>query len=400
MKSQQVYENSWSQPYNAIIVGAGFAGSILARECAERLGWKVALIERRDHIAGNMYDYKTESHINVHAYGPHIFHTDNERVYTYLSRFTEWAPYEHRVLARVGDEYLPVPFNYISLVKAFGDDKSELLRLKLDAAFGAGSRVTLKALKDAQDPDLSEVADYVYKNIFLHYTMKQWGKDPDEVNQDVVNRVPILLSEDDRYFQDTYQGLPLNGYTALFENLLRHDLIDIFTGVDARNILSFEDHRIQINGSPYGGVVIYSGALDELFGDTFGMLPYRSVNMVFEDHETGNFQPVATVNYTVSEDFTRITEFKKMTFDEEVLAGKTTILKEYPCVYKREEDLTPYYPLFDKEPQELYQQYAQQAEKIVGFHALGRLAQYRYYDMDDCVDAALLLADELVERYR
>ena len=224
--------------YDAIVVGAGYAGATCARRLAEACGFKVAVIERRPHIAGNAYDYEDAAGILVHKYGPHIYHTFDDRVHQFLSRFTEWTNYQHKVLANIHGTLMPVPFNHASLKLAFGDEKGERLYQKLVATFGENKKVPIMDLREKNDPELSEVADYVYENVFLHYTMKQWGKTPDQIDKSITGRVPVFVGDDDRYFpQAPHQGMPVEGYTKLFERMLDHDLIDVFLGVDVRDIM-------------------------------------------------------------------------------------------------------------------------------------------------------------------
>ncbi len=381
--------------YDAIVVGAGYAGAVCARSLAESCGMKVAVLERRDHIGGNAYDYIDDAGVLIHKYGPHIYHTFNDRVDQYLSRFTDWTNYQHKVLANVHGTLMPVPFNHTSLKLAFGEEKGERLYQKLVATFGENKKVPIMELREKNDPELSEVADYVYENVFLHYTMKQWGKTPDDIDPAVMGRVPVFVGDDDRYFpQAPHQGMPKISFTDLFEHMLNHDLVSVFLGVDARDILSVGDSAVTVCGRPYGGEVIYTGALDELFGFDLGALPYRTVDMVFETLDKDQFQPVGTVNYTVSENFTRITEFKNMT--GQVVAGKTTILREYSRTYIPGVGETPYYVINEPENIELYKLYRKRVEGILSFHCVGRLAEYRYYDMDGVVASALDLSDEII----
>ncbi len=383
------------QSYDAIVVGAGYAGAVCARRLAEACGNKVAIIERRPHIGGNAYDYLDEAGILVHKYGPHIYHTTNERVHEYLSRFTEWTDYSHKVLANIHGTFMPVPFNHRSLKLAFGEERGEALYQKLVATFGKDKKVPIMELRSKNDPDLEEIADYVYENVFLHYTMKQWGKTPDQIDPAVTGRVPVFVGDDERYFpQAPHQGMPKEGYTKLFENMLNHDLIDVFLGVDVRDLLKVSETSVSVCDKPYGGEVVYTGALDELFGYDLGALPYRTVDMVFETMDVDDFQPATTVNYTVSENFTRITEFKKMT--GQVVPGKTTILREYSRTYIPGVGETPYYVINEPQNQELYKKYRKRVSGVLNFHVVGRLAEYRYYDMDGVVASALELSDELI----
>lgn len=383
------------QSYDAIVVGAGYAGAVCARRMAEACGFKVAIIERRNHIAGNAYDCKDEAGVLIHKYGPHIYHTTNDRVHEFLSRFTEWTDYSHKVLANVHGQLMPVPFNHQSLKIAFGDEKGERLYQKLVATFGQDKKVPIMELREKNDPELSEIADYVYENVFLHYTMKQWGKTPDEIDPAVMGRVPVFVGDDDRYFpQAPHQGMPEVSFTDMFAHMLDHDLISVFLDVDARDILEVGERSVNICGKPFGGEVIYTGALDELFDFDLGALPYRTVDMVFETLDKDQFQPVGTVNYTVSENFTRITEFKNMT--GQVVPGKTTILREYSRVYIPGVGETPYYVINEPENIELYKKYRARVEGVLNFHVVGRLAEYRYYDMDGVTASALELSDEII----
>ncbi|WP_028264338.1 UDP-galactopyranose mutase [Atopobium fossor] len=381
--------------YDVLVVGAGYAGATCARRLAEACGYKVAVIERRDHIAGNAYDYEDAAGVLVHKYGPHIYHTFNDRVHQFLSRFTEWTDYEHKVLANINGTLMPVPFNHTSLKLAFGDEKGERLYQKLVATFGENKKVPIMELRDKNDEELAEVADYVYENVFLYYTMKQWGKTPDQIDKSITGRVPIFVGDDDRYFpQAPHQGMPAQGYTKMFEHMLDHDLIDVFLNVDVRDILSVTETNVVVRERPYGGEVIYTGPLDELFDLDLGGLPYRTLDMQFETLDTDQFQPVGTVNYTTSEDFTRITEFKNMT--GQVVPGKTTIMREYSKEFEPGSGETPYYAILQDDTRALYEQYRDRVRGLVNFHPAGRLAEYRYYDMDGVCASALNLCDEII----
>lgn len=381
--------------YDMIVVGAGFAGSVCARRVAEGAGFRVAVLERREHIAGNAYDYVNDEGILVHKYGPHIYHTYSERVHEFLSRFTKWTDYQHKVLANIHGTLMPVPFNHTSLKLAFGDDRGEELYRKLVDTFGEDKKVPIMELRQKNDPDLQEVADYVYENVFLYYTMKQWGQTPDQIDPSVTGRVPVFIGDDDRYFpQAPYQGMPEDGYTVLFEHMLDHDLIDVFVGVDARDIFTLDENNVSVCGKVYGGEIVYTGPLDELFNLDLGALPYRTLDMQFETLEQDQFQPVGTVNYTTSEDFTRITEFKNMT--GQVVPGKTTIMKEFSHAYEPGSGQTPYYAIIDPKNRALYERYLERVQNLTNFHPVGRLAEYRYYDMDAVTDSALELSDEII----
>ena len=390
--------------YDTLIVGAGFAGAVTARRLAEA-GRRVLVLEKHDHIGGNAYDRPDAAGVLIHQYGPHIFHTNDKEVYDFLSRFTKWRDYQHTVAANIpaadgGRTEMPVPFNLVSLRLAFGPEKAAELEQKLLDTYGAGTKVTILQLRQNTDPDLKALAQYVYDHVFVRYTMKQWGKTPEEIDPAVTARVPVFLSEDCRYFQDAYQGMPLEGYTVLFENMLRHENITLRTGFDARERLRFEDAhaggQIYFDNAPFDGDVIYSGPADELFGCCFGRLPYRTLDFKFETYPQDVWQSHGTVNYTMDEDYTRITEFKYLT--GQVLPGATTIVKEYSRAYTGAEDEIPYYAIANDDTAALYARYAEKAAHFPRLHLLGRLAEYRYYNMDAIVAGALRLSDALVKQ--
>ena len=382
--------------FDCLVIGAGYAGSVAAREMAERGGRRVLVLERRGHVGGNAYDCLDEHGILIHKYGPHIFHTSERRVFDYLSRFTGWRDYQHRVVANVHGRFLPVPFNLASLHMAFPKEKAARLEDKLLSAYSANARVTILSLRENTDPELREVADYVYENVFVHYTMKQWGQTPEEIDPATTARVPILLSRDDRYFQDPYQGMPLEGYTLLFQRMLDHLRITVELGVDARERMALEDGVIRLDGEPFAGPVIYTGEVDELFSFRFGHLPYRTLDFDFETLEVDRFQPTATVNYTVSEDYTRITEYKQLT--GQVVPGRTTIMKEYSRAYTGSPGEIPYYAVISPENNALYGRYRDLAGGFSNLHLLGRLAEYKYYNMDAIALRALTLCDGILEQ--
>ena len=386
--------------YDAVLVGAGFAGAVCARELAERGGKRVLVLERRDHIGGNAFDRTDDAGVLIHQYGPHIFHTNDRRVYDYLSRFTTWRDYQHRVIANLPDERaggrmtFPVPFNLTSLETAYGPEEGKRLGEKLLAAYGPERKVTILELRQNSDPEISALADYVYEHVFVHYTMKQWGQRPEDIDPNTTARVPVFLSRDDRYFQDAYQGMPLEGYTALFQRLLHYPNIEVRLGVDALSLLKVEGERVTFAGAPFAGPVVYTGQADELFAFRFGPLPYRTLDFAFETLPQDDFQGYGTVNYTVDEPYTRITEFKHLT--GQVKPGLTTIVKEYSRAYTGAEGEIPYYAIINEDNNALYARYRAEADKCPNLHLLGRLAEYKYYNMDAIVARALELSDQLI----
>ncbi len=380
--------------YDTIIVGAGIAGATAARILVENGNQKVLVIERRAHVGGNCYDAPDAHGILIHEYGPHIFHTGDEKVREFLSRFTEWYDFGHEVVAKVGDKLIPVPFNLNTLHMVYDEGKANHLEKKLIEAYGEGSRVPIMKLRENADADVREIAEYVYQNVFLYYTMKQWGQKPEEISPEVTGRVPVVISRDNRYFKDKYQSVPLHGFTPMFEKMLDHPNIEVRTNTECRNVLSFAEGTILFEGAPYTGNVIYTGALDELFDCRYGRLPYRSLDFKFEHLDQDSFQGHSVVNYTVSEDYTRITEFKFLTGQKDT--DGTTIVREYPFAYTGAEGEIPYYAILNEENEELYRKYRALTEEYSGFYLLGRLAEYKYYNIDAMAAKAMELASGLM----
>ena len=287
-------------PFDCLVIGAGMAGAICARELAERGGKKVLVLERRDHVGGNAYDCFDQAGVLIHRYGPHIFHTNDKRVYDYLSRFTPWLSYQHQVVANIpaesGRMEMPVPFNLVSMRTAFGKEKADSLAKRLIAAYGAEKKVTILELRQNPDPEIAALADYVYEHVFVHYTMKQWGQTPEEIDPATTARVPVRLSRDDRYFQDPWQGMPLEGYTPMFQRMLDHPSITVELGVDARDRVSFGEGQVLLDGVPFSGPVIFTGQADELFGFQDGRLPYRTLDFRLETYDRQFYQSLGTVN--------------------------------------------------------------------------------------------------------
>lgn len=379
--------------YNSIIIGSGIAGSVAARQLAEK-GKKVLVIERRSHIGGNCYDEKDDHGILIHTYGPHIFHTAKEEVYQYLSQYTKWYEFGHEVVANIHGKLMPIPFNLNTLYEVYDKERADHLEQKLIETYGKDTRVPILKLRESEDPEIRGIADFVYENVFLKYTMKQWGQTPEEIDPAVTGRVPVLVSYDNRYFQEPYQGVPAEGFTKLFENLLDHENITVQLNTDAKEVLKLlpEEESVFFQGEKFQGDVIYTGALDELFDCRFGRLPYRSLNFVFEHFDQPDYQGHSVVNYTVSEDYTRITEFKYLTGQQ---CKDTTIMKEYPFAYTGAEGEIPYYAIANEENQKLYEKYVHLIEKIPNIHLLGRLAEYKYYNIDAMTEKALALAKQL-----
>ncbi|WP_018479182.1 UDP-galactopyranose mutase [Pontibacter roseus] len=359
--------------FDYLIVGAGFAGSVLAERLASQLNKKVLIIDKRPHIAGNAFDHYNESGILVHKYGPHIFHTNSREVFEYLSQFTAWRPYEHRVLASVDGQLVPMPINLDTINKLYG---LSLTSFEVDDFFKSVAE-EVSPVRTSEDVVVSKVGRELYEKFFRNYTRKQWGMDPSELDKSVTSRVPVRTNRDDRYFTDTFQAMPLHGFTSMFEKLLAHPNIKIMLNTDYHDILDMIPFR----------EMIYTGPVDEYFDFRYGKLPYRSLEFKHETLDKPVHLPVAVVNYPNEHAYTRITEFKYLTGQEHT---KTSVVYEYP---QAEGD--PYYPVPRPENAALYNQYKKLADATPGVHFVGRLATYKYYNMDQVVAQALTLFKKL-----
>jgi UDP-galactopyranose mutase len=364
------------EPFDYLVVGAGFAGSVIAERLASQAGKRVLLCDRRPHIGGNAYDCYDDAGILIHKYGPHIFHTNSRRVFEYLSQFTRWRPYEHRVLASVDGKLLPIPINLDTVNRLYG---LNLRSEELEAWFAQRAEPRAQ-IRTSEDVVVSKVGRDLYEKFFRHYTRKQWGLDPSELDASVIARIPVRTNRDDRYFTDTYQYMPLHGYTRLFENMLAHPNIKLLLNTDYREIMGLIPFR----------EMIYTGPIDEFFDYCFGKLPYRSLEFRFETLDMPWVQPVAVINYPNEHPYTRVTEFKHLSGQAH---RQTTIVYEYP---RAEGD--PYYPVPRPENAELYKRYKELADQTPNVHFVGRLATYRYYNMDQVVGQALALFDKLMGR--
>lgn len=353
--------------YDWLIVGAGFAGSVLAERLASERGDRVLLIDRRPHIGGNAYDRYDEAGILIHQYGPHIFHTNSEQIFAYLSRFTEWRPYEHRVLAEVDGMRVPIPINLDTINRLYGLSlTSEEMQ-----SFLAARAERVEEIRTSEDVVVAKVGRELYEKFFRDYTRKQWGMDPSELDKSVAGRVPTRTNRDDRYFGDAFQFMPKHGYTRMFERMLDHPNIHVMLNAD------FDDVRGRIRHRH----LVYTGPIDEFFDFRFGKLPYRSLRFEHVTLEKPRHQEAAVVNFPQTQAYTRVTEYKHLTGQEH---AKTSITYEYPRAHG-----DPYYPVPRPENQELYRRYEKLALATANTWFVGRLATYRYYNMDQVVGQAL-----------
>src|SRR5438105_4475179 len=360
--------NGRVEGFDYLIVGAGYAGSVLVERLARGSGKQVLLVDRRSHIGGNAYDHYNDAGILVHKYGPHIFHTNSKEVFDYLSRFTDWRQYQHKVLASVDGQLLPVPINLDTINKLYG---LNLNSFQMEE-FLASRAEARPQVQTSEDVVVSKIGRELYEKFFRGYTRKQWGLDPSELEAQVTARVPTRTNRDDRYFTDTYQAMPKYGFTRLFGNMLDHPNIRILLNTDYRDVKGI---------LPYHEL-IYTGPVDEFFDFQFGKLPYRCLEFKHETLNKPQHQPVAVVNYPNENPFTRITEFKHLTGQEH---PKTSIVYEYSCA-----EGDAYYPIPRRENAEIYRQYQNLATEA-GVHFVGRLATYKYYNMDQVVAQALTL---------
>ncbi len=359
--------------FDYLIVGAGYAGSVLAERLASQDGQKVLIVEKRSHIAGNAYDHYDDDGILVHKYGPHIFHCNSPDIFAYLSQFTRWRRYEHRVLASVDGQLVPIPINLDTVNRLYG---LQLTSFQLEAFFASVAEPRDR-IETSEDVVVSKVGRDLYHKFFRGYTRKQWGLDPSELDAQVTARIPTRTNRDDRYFTDKFQIMPLHGYTRMFERMLSHPNIHVMLNTDYREIAPYIPFR----------EMIYTGPVDAFFDYRFGKLPYRSLEFKFETIDTPTYQPTGTVNYPNDYDYTRITEFKYLTGQRH---AKTTIVFEFPRA-----DGDPYYPVPQAENAALYKQYQALAEQTPNVHFVGRLATYKYYNMDQVVAQALTTYDRI-----
>ncbi|MEA5514566.1 UDP-galactopyranose mutase [Nodularia sp. UHCC 0506] len=370
-KAPEVLKTDWQFDY--LIVGAGFSGSVIAERLASQCGKKVLVVDKRNHIGGNAYDYYNHDGILIHQYGPHIFHTNSQEVFEYLSQFTQWRPYEHRVLSSVDGQMLPLPINLDTINQLYG---MNLNSFEVDEFFKCIAE-SKEYIRTSEDVIVSKIGKDLYKKFYQGYTRKKWGLDPSELDKSVISKVPTRTNRDNRYFTDTYQAMPLHGYTRMFEKMLDHPNIKVMLNTDFREIQQV---------IPWGEMV-YTGAIDEFFDYRYGKLPYRSVHFQHETHNTPVFQPAPVINYPNEHLYTRVTEFKYLTGQEH---HKTSIVYEFP-----QAEGEPYYPIPRPENHEIYKKYKALADSMSGVYFVGRLATYKYYNMDECVAQALYVYEQI-----
>lgn len=358
-------------PY--VVVGAGLAGITMAERIATQLHQRVLLIEKRDHIAGNVYDHYDDAGILVHKYGPHTFHTNDKEVYDYVRQYCDWHEHQHRVLSYVNGNFVPLPISLETINQLYNMNLSQ----EEMESFLQSRREKIDEIKTSEDVVLSQAGRDIYEKFFKYFTLKQWGVDPSQLDRTVISRIPFRKNRDTRYFTDLYQGLPRGGFTQMCRKMLNHPEISVLLNTDYKDVI----------GDLSYDKLIYTGPIDYYFDYALGKLKWRSIELIFETHDCESYQPVASTRYPMDHEYTRITEFKKMTGQK---CAKTTILKEIPCFGEE-----PFYPYPTPEWNALAQKYRDMAAREKDVIFLGRLAEYRYYDMDDVIRRALDVFKEM-----
>lgn len=372
------------------IAGSGIVGAVLAAELAKK-GHTVQVLERRAHAGGNVYDYDDEYGIHVHHYGPHIFHTNDDEVYRYVSDNCELKDFNLVCGSVMDGKCVPTSFDFSS-VDIFFQEEAEEIKVHIKAEFGDRASATVLEMLESQDSYVRRFADFLYEKDYKPYTAKQWGIDPEKVDRQIFKRVPILFSYGSKYFSDKYQAMPVKGYMEFIENLLKHPSIELRLNEEALDRFSIRDNQVMDGDKPLDGILIFTGALDELFDCKHGKLPYRSLCFVWKHEDIDSFQDMPVVAYPQAEGFTRITEYKKLLVQE---VRGTTYAVEYPLPYKQGEAMEPYYPVLTEESQKLFRKYYDEAKQVRGLAFAGRLAEFKYYNMDQAIRRALDLACEL-----
>lgn len=378
--------------FDAIVIGCGLTGGVVARYLAEEKNKRVAIIERRSHIAGNMYDFRDENGFMVQLYGPHTFHTTKKPLYDYVCRYSDWEEYYLTCGAEINGKFTPTPFNFQTIDDFYSPEKAEELKAHIRAKYGDADKTTIVEMLNSDDPLIKEYADFLYDNDYSLYTAKQWGISPKEIDVSVLKRVPVLFSYKNGYFDDEFQVMPAKSFTEFFANIIKHDNITVFLNTDAKEFLTVKNGEVLINGQPTDKPVIYTGAADELLDCKYGVLPYRSLRFEYKTEETDSYQNAPVVAYPQAEGYTRITEYTKIPVQQ--TNGKTIIAVEYPQPYKAG-STEPYYPILTEQSKALYEKYCEELSAIPNLYLCGRLGDFKYYNMDQALERALEICAKL-----
>ncbi len=375
-----------------LVVGCGLTGAVIARHLADR-GSHVTIWERRNHIGGNMYDYYDENEILVHKYGPHVFHTNSDDEANYMKSYGDWVDFPIKCRVDMLGKVTPSPFNFKTIDDYYPESEASIIKSELLRTYPNRDKVTIVEMLESENAIVRGYADFLFKHDYSLYTAKQWGMQPDEVDPSILRRVPILLSYKDGYFDDKWQMVPLNGYTDWFKNLLDHKNIELKLGVEALDHIEIKETDIYLDKSLYNGIVIYTGPIDELFGKKFGPLPYRSLEFVWKTEKVYRFLEAPLVAYPEAKDYTRITEYNH--FPQKKNRDVTSLAYEYPLMYREGVEMEPYYPLLTADSMKLYEMYDSESKLVKQLVTAGRLAKYKYYNMNQALQAALEVARSL-----
>lgn len=377
----------------ALIVGCGLSGAVIARELAEK-GYQVKILEKRKHIGGNMYDHVDEYGILVHNYGPHTFHTKKKELFDYMCKFGEWDEYHLTCGAEINDICTPTPFNYQTIDDFYSKEDAEKLKKEIEKTFPGQATATVVEVLNCGNKIVEDYGQFLFDNDYSLYSAKQWGCNPSEIDPSILKRVPLRFNYEVGYFDDEYQVMPKISFTTFFENLLNHENIEVCLGVDALKYIEIKNNNIYYNGKMMDYPLVYSGPLDEIFGSCFGELPYRSLRFEWKHEEIDSYQDMPVVAYPQAPDFVRIIEYKKLPVQN--IKG-TTYEVEYSLPYKIGEKNEPYYPLLTEESQARYKQYKFLADHVNNLYVCGRLGDFKYYNMDQALEAALKIAGEILQ---
>ena len=375
-----------------LIIGCGLTGGVIARCLAEK-GKKITIWERRSHIGGNMYDYMDSNGIRVHKYGPHVFHTNNPALMEYMQQFAEWVDFPIKCQVYMLEKFTPSPFNFQTIDDFYSKEDAEILKSELKQEYPGRSKVTIVELLESKNLAVRKYAEFLFQHDYSLYTAKQWGIKPDEIHPSVLKRVPVLLSYENGYFDDKWQKVPSNGYSEWFNQLLSHPSIKVHLNVNTADRLEIINDDIYIDGIKNQIPVVYTGALDELLGEKYGPLPYRSLHFEWQTKDMSYFQKAPLVAYPEAEGFTRITEYSH--FPQKEVQAVTSIALEYPLQYQSGEKIEPYYPILNDSNEALYKKYKAQADTVKNLVYCGRLADYKYYNMDQALERALYVAKQI-----
>lgn len=383
--------------YDAVVVGSGISGAVVAREMAQHLNYNVLILERRLHVGGNMYDYMNDAGILVHKYGPHTFHTTKKDLYDYICRYSDWEEYHLKCGAVINGKYTPTPFNFQTIDDFFELSKAAKIKAAIRKAYPDQEKATVLELLEHEDSLIREYAKFLFDNDYSLYTAKQWGVSPSEIDPSVLKRVPLKFNYEEGYFDDEYQVMPKESYSHFFQRLLSHSNIHIEFGQDAlkRITLNYHNREIMLDGNKFNGPIVYSGAIDALFDCKFGMLPYRSLRFEWKTEDISSFQMAPVVAYPQVKDFTRITEYTKLPVQN--VGRKTSYAIEYSLPYRAGVKSEPYYPVLTEDSTKLYSMYVEEANKFSNLYLCGRLAEFKYYNMDQALERALAIAAEICQ---